>query len=94
MADSDAEDVLALTIRRTTLGDWPPIWPTIRDVAREGTTFADSPGLTVVDTNLPATRLYERHGFITLGTAPGAFERPANGTVGLRIMWRDLADGN
>ncbi len=46
----------------------------------------------VVDTNTAAIRLYERHGFITLGTAPGAFDHPEQGRVGLRIMWRDLSD--
>jgi ribosomal protein S18 acetylase RimI-like enzyme len=46
----------------------------------------------VVDTNTTAIRLYQRHGFITLGIAPGAFEHPERGRVGLRIMWRDLSD--
>jgi ribosomal protein S18 acetylase RimI-like enzyme len=46
----------------------------------------------VVDTNQAAIRLYERHRFHTLGVAPGAFEHPTLGRVGLRIMWRDLGD--
>ncbi|MEU4804236.1 GNAT family N-acetyltransferase [Actinosynnema sp. NPDC023587] len=44
----------------------------------------------VVDTNTAAIRLYESLGFITLGVAPGAFRHPADGHVGLRIMWLDL----
>lgn len=45
----------------------------------------------VVDVNTPAVRLYESLGFVTLGTAPGAFRHPDHGAVGLRIMWLDLA---
>ncbi|MET9628273.1 GNAT family N-acetyltransferase [Lentzea sp. NPDC006480] len=44
----------------------------------------------VVDTNTAAVRLYESLGFVTLGTAPGAFRHPTEGFVGLRIMWLDL----
>ena len=44
----------------------------------------------VVDTNAAAILLYESLGFITLGTAPGAFRHPTLGPVGLRIMWLDL----
>ncbi|WP_410596393.1 GNAT family N-acetyltransferase [Amycolatopsis sp. lyj-23] len=44
----------------------------------------------VVDVNTPAIRLYESLGFVTLGTAPGAFRHPVAGDVGLRIMWLDL----
>jgi GNAT superfamily N-acetyltransferase len=44
----------------------------------------------VVEVNAPAIRLYESLGFVTLGTAPGAFRHPAAGDVGLRIMWLDL----
>ena len=44
----------------------------------------------VVDTNMAAVRLYESLGFVTLGTAPGAFCHPIRGPVGLRIMWLDL----
>jgi hypothetical protein len=36
----------ALTIRRATLDDWPQIWLMVRDVARDGTTFAYAPDLT------------------------------------------------
>jgi L-amino acid N-acyltransferase YncA len=44
----------------------------------------------VVDTNTAAILLYESLGFVTLGTAPGAFRHPLLGPVGLRIMWLDL----
>ena len=44
----------------------------------------------VVDTNTAALLLYESLGFVTLGTAPGAFRHPILGFVGLRIMWLDL----
>jgi GNAT superfamily N-acetyltransferase len=44
----------------------------------------------VVDANTAAVRLYESLGFVTLGTAPGAFRHPVLGPVGLRIMWLDL----
>jgi L-amino acid N-acyltransferase YncA len=46
----------------------------------------------VVDTNTAAVLLYESLGFITVGTAPGAFRHPVLGPVGLRIMWLDLRD--
>ena len=44
----------------------------------------------VVEVNTPAIRLYESLGFVTLGTAPGAFRHPEHGDVGLRILWLDL----
>ena len=44
----------------------------------------------VVDTNTAAVHLYESLGFVTVGTAPGAFHHPILGPVGLRIMWLDL----
>ncbi|GAA1296418.1 GNAT family N-acetyltransferase [Saccharothrix xinjiangensis] len=44
----------------------------------------------VVEVNTAAVRLYESLGFVTLGTAPGAFRHPTLGHVGLRIMWLDL----
>ncbi|MEV6832256.1 GNAT family N-acetyltransferase [Amycolatopsis sp. NPDC051102] len=44
----------------------------------------------VVEVNVAAIRLYESLGFVTLGTAPGAFRHPSAGDVGLRIMWLDL----
>lgn len=44
----------------------------------------------VVDVNTAAVRLYESLGFVTLGTAPGAFRHPERGDVGLRVMWLDL----
>uniref|UniRef100_UPI000E26A065 GNAT family N-acetyltransferase n=1 Tax=Amycolatopsis circi TaxID=871959 RepID=UPI000E26A065 len=44
----------------------------------------------VVETNVHAIRLYESLGFVTLGVAPGAFQHPVEGRVGLRIMWLEL----
>ena len=44
----------------------------------------------VVETNRAAVLLYESLGFVTLGTAPGAFRHPILGPVDLRIMWLDL----
>ena len=44
----------------------------------------------VVDTNTAAVHLYESLGFVTLGTAPGAFRHSTAGPAGLRIMWLDL----
>jgi GNAT superfamily N-acetyltransferase len=44
----------------------------------------------VVDTNTAAVVLYEKLGFVTIGTVPGAFRHPTRGPVGLRIMWLDL----
>ncbi|WP_285479806.1 GNAT family N-acetyltransferase [Amycolatopsis sp. NBRC 101858] len=44
----------------------------------------------VVEVNTAALRLYESLGFVTLGTAPGAFRHPDHGDVGLRILWLDL----
>ena len=44
----------------------------------------------VVEVNTAAIRLYESLGFVTLGTAPGAFRHPEHGDVGLRILWLDL----
>lgn len=44
----------------------------------------------VVDSNHAAIAIYESLGFVTLGTAPGAFRHPTLGRVGLRIMWLDL----
>lgn len=44
----------------------------------------------VVETNTAAINIYESLGFVTLGTAPRAFRHPAQGLVGLRIMWLDL----
>lgn len=44
----------------------------------------------VVDTSTAAVLLYESVGFVTVGTAPGAFRHPVLGPVGLRLMWLDL----
>ncbi|WP_026551886.1 GNAT family N-acetyltransferase [Arthrobacter sp. H20] len=44
----------------------------------------------VVETNTRAVRLWQSLGFRTLATAPGAFRHPAEGFVGLHIMFREL----
>ena len=44
----------------------------------------------VVETNRAAVALYERLGFAVVGTVPGAFRHPAQGRVGLHVMYREL----
>lgn len=41
----------------------------------------------VVSTNIYATALYRKLGFVTIGTVPGAFEHATLGRVGLDIMY-------
>jgi L-amino acid N-acyltransferase YncA len=55
-----------------------------------GSGFAAIQFNAVVEANTAAIRLYESLGFVTLGTAPGAFRHPDLGDVGLRILWLDL----
>jgi L-amino acid N-acyltransferase YncA len=55
-----------------------------------GSGFAAIQFNAVVEVNTAAIRLYESLGFVTLGTAPGAFRHPDHGDVGLRILWLDL----
>nr|WP_166354251.1 GNAT family N-acetyltransferase [Phytoactinopolyspora limicola] len=45
----------------------------------------------VVETNRSAIALYERLGFRVVGTVPGAFEHPAQGRVGLHVMYHEFA---
>jgi GNAT superfamily N-acetyltransferase len=44
----------------------------------------------VVESNTPAVRLWRALGFQVVGTVPGAFRSPANGYVGLHVMYLDL----
>jgi GNAT superfamily N-acetyltransferase len=44
----------------------------------------------VVETNTAAVRLYERHGFTTIGVVPGAFLLPDGRYVGLHVMYLPL----
>ncbi|KRC66543.1 GCN5 family acetyltransferase [Aeromicrobium sp. Root236] len=44
----------------------------------------------VAASNTSAVELYERHGFTIVGTVPGAFEHPAQGRVGLHVMYAEL----
>lgn len=44
----------------------------------------------VVETNTRAVRLWESLGFRILATVPGAFRHPAEGFVGLHLMFREL----
>ena len=45
----------------------------------------------VVETNLPAVRLWQSLGFEIVGTVPWAFRRPDGSFVGLHVMYLDLA---
>jgi L-amino acid N-acyltransferase YncA len=44
----------------------------------------------VVETNLPAVRLWQSLGFRIVGTVPGAFRSRAHGYVGLHVMYLPL----
>lgn len=44
----------------------------------------------VVETNVPAVKLYRSLGFEVLGTLPEGFRHPTKGYVGLHIMHRAL----
>jgi hypothetical protein len=44
----------------------------------------------VVETNLPAVRLWTYLGFDLVGTVPGAFRRPDGSYVGLHVMYLPL----
>jgi L-amino acid N-acyltransferase YncA len=44
----------------------------------------------VVEVNEPAVRLWKSLGFEVIGTAPGAFDHPEHGFVGLHVMYRGL----
>jgi L-amino acid N-acyltransferase YncA len=44
----------------------------------------------VVETNLPAVRLWQALGFEIVGTVPGAFRSPSHGYVGLHVMFLPL----
>lgn len=46
----------------------------------------------VVETNVPAVRLWQSLGFEILTTVPGAFAHPSEGDVGLHVMWRSLVE--
>jgi ribosomal protein S18 acetylase RimI-like enzyme len=45
----------------------------------------------VAASNTPAVSLYQRVGFVTVGTVPRAFAHPTLGLVGLHVMFHDLA---
>jgi ribosomal protein S18 acetylase RimI-like enzyme len=46
----------------------------------------------VVETNLGATRLWQKLGFDIVGTIPRAFQHPERGLVGAHVMYKWLAD--
>ena len=46
----------------------------------------------VAESNVGAIHLYTDLGFVTVGIVPGAFRHPQQGLIGLRVMYRDLAD--
>jgi hypothetical protein len=41
----------------------------------------------VPESNHAAVELYERQGFVVVGTVPGAFAHPTLGRVGLHVMY-------
>ena len=47
----------------------------------------------VVETNTAAIRLWQNLGFEIIGTVPEAFRSPANGLVGLHVMYLGLGSG-
>jgi len=44
----------------------------------------------VVSTNEPAIDLWKRHGFVVVGTLPGAFRHPELGYVDAFVMYKQL----
>jgi GNAT superfamily N-acetyltransferase len=46
----------------------------------------------VVESNTAAVHLWQRLGFVVIGTVPGAFRRPDGSYVGLHVMLRDLVN--
>ncbi|HRW19096.1 MAG TPA: GNAT family N-acetyltransferase [Dermatophilaceae bacterium] len=68
-----------------------------RALAEEVLTWATEQGYAamqfnaVVETNMGAVALWQQLGFRIVGTVPGAFRSKRNGTVGLHVMYRDLA---
>jgi ribosomal protein S18 acetylase RimI-like enzyme len=44
----------------------------------------------VAESNASAVDLYRRLGFTVIGTVPGAFAHPAQGRVGLHVMYREF----
>jgi GNAT superfamily N-acetyltransferase len=59
------------------------------DWARERA-FAGMQFNAVAESNRAAVLVYERLGFVIVGTVPGAFAHPTLGRVGLHIMYRAL----
>jgi len=55
-----------------------------------GRSYAGMQFNAVAASNTSAVELYERHGFTIVGTVPGAFEHPAQGRVGLHVMYAEL----
>jgi len=45
----------------------------------------------VVETNIPAVRLWQSLGFEIAGTVPGTFRSRAHGYVGLHVMYLPLS---
>ncbi len=45
----------------------------------------------VVSTNEVAVRLWKKHGFVTVGTLPGAFQHKVQGYVDAYVMFKPLA---
>lgn len=56
------------------------------DWARKGG-YAGMQFNAVVESNVWAVELYQRLGFVIVGTVPGAFEHPDLGRIGLHVMY-------
>lgn len=53
-----------------------------------GKGFAGMQFNAVAESNRSAVAIYEREGFVVVGTVPGAFRHPALGDIGLHVMYR------
>jgi GNAT superfamily N-acetyltransferase len=77
--------VLAVEIREFAGGDWPVVWPIIRDVVQAGDTFPYDPGMTEEDAraiwieSAPGRTTVAVDGERVLGTAKMGANRPGAG---------------
>jgi len=89
--------------------DWPQVWAILEPVFRAGETYSLDRDISqdqarrlkframqynlVVSTNEGAVRLWEKLGFRTVGTLPGAFRHPTQGFVDAFVMFKTQEDG-